>query len=300
MHCIPIATVPNKSIGRADSDWRRRAKPTKLRLSVTGSLGPIMRRVVGISAVVLSAVMALTSGSAFAARKKHPAAEPPPPTPPPYNWSGFYIGGNVGFGQMRDCWDFVSNVGSSSPMPQGEGCNSGKSKGLGGGQIGYNWQMANWILGLEASGDFTDFNRTTTSTAFSADTIKTNVNSIAFGTARLGYAWNAVMIYGKGGIAWSRDKYERDAFYFPSSSGWLETANVSRPGWVAGGGLEYALNRNWSAGIEYDYAGFGKKAVNLPVVSNPGGTAITSVNENMYQDIQIVTLRLSFRWGVGQ
>ena len=79
-------------------------------------------------------------------------AAPPPYVAPIYNWTGFYIGGNGGWGQSHSCLNFVDVFG----FDFADGCRS-RSGGLVGGQIGYRWQANQWVFGLEAQGDWADF-----------------------------------------------------------------------------------------------------------------------------------------------
>src|SRR6478735_11694160 len=77
----------------------------------------------------------------------------PPIVAPIYNWGGFYIGLNGGGGSSHKCWD-LNNLGGVGPIPvTAEGCHDATG-GLVGGQIGYRWQAANWVFGLEAQGDW--------------------------------------------------------------------------------------------------------------------------------------------------
>jgi len=70
---------------------------------------------------------------------------------PMYNWSGFYGGLNAGGASSHNCWD-ITNDGVGPVAPTGIGCHDATG-GLVGGQIGYRWQMTNWVFGLEAQGD---------------------------------------------------------------------------------------------------------------------------------------------------
>ena len=67
-----------------------------------------------------------------------------------YDWSGFYIGANGGYGWARQCLD-VTQLGLATVFA--EGCND-KGGGIVGGQIGYRWQAGTWVFGLEAQGDW--------------------------------------------------------------------------------------------------------------------------------------------------
>src|ERR1700757_3664531 len=72
-----------------------------------------------------------------------------------YDWSGFYIGINGGGGSTHKCWD-ITNNGGAAVASTSEGCHDATG-GLVGGQIGYRWQSANWVFGVEAQGDWSDF-----------------------------------------------------------------------------------------------------------------------------------------------
>ncbi len=89
-------------------------------------------------------ILAALTGSAVAADM---AVKAPPPAPLPviYNWTGFYIGANGGWGSSHNCWDFVTLAG---PVFS-DGCRD-RSGGVIGGQIGYRWQANQFVFGLEA------------------------------------------------------------------------------------------------------------------------------------------------------
>src|SRR5258705_10452511 len=78
-------------------------------------------------------------------------ARPPAPLPVIYDWTGFYIGGNGGWGQSRNCFNFVDAFG----VFVADGCRE-RSGGLAGGQMGYRWQASQWVFGVEAQGDWAD------------------------------------------------------------------------------------------------------------------------------------------------
>lgn len=79
-----------------------------------------------------------------------------------YNWSGFYIGANAGGGSSHNCWDTTAVV-LLGPVPSTpEGCHNATGA-LVGGQIGYRWQAASWVFGLEAQGDWANLKGSNTS-----------------------------------------------------------------------------------------------------------------------------------------
>src|SRR3984893_11252398 len=102
---------------------------------------------VGLVALSLSAP---ASAADLAAR---PYTKAPPVIAAVYDWSGFYIGANGGWGSARNCWDFVNPAGT---FVGAEGCHDA-SGGTAGGQIGYRWQTGTYVFGLEAQGNWADF-----------------------------------------------------------------------------------------------------------------------------------------------
>ncbi|MGY8664495.1 hypothetical protein Q3C01_19385, partial [Bradyrhizobium sp. UFLA05-109] len=97
--------------------------------------------------LLLAAVGFAGLGLAAPASAADMAVKAPPPAPVVaiYNWSGFYIGANGGWGQSRGCVDFVTDIFGTVAG----GCAT-RSGGLVGGQIGYRWQTNQFVFGLEA------------------------------------------------------------------------------------------------------------------------------------------------------
>src|SRR5438552_1701330 len=178
--------------------------------------------------------MTLFAGAASAA--DFPARPAPPPRAPAfvapgYNWSGFYIGINGGGAWAHKCWTFVPALG----LPVSEGCHS-PDGGMFGGQVGFNWQTGPVVFGVELSGDWTSLKGSNVSLAFPLDTNRTKVDALASVTGRVGYAWDAVLLYAKGGGAWVNDKYDGG---LTATGALVDSASEPRTGWTAGGGLEY-------------------------------------------------------------
>mgnify|MGYP003694615263 CR=1 FL=1 len=103
-----------------------------------------------LSTVALIAFAAPAAAADLAARPYVKA--PPAPIAVVYDWSGFYIGANGGWGSSHKCWDFTRRPACSSPA---EGCHDATG-GTVGGQIGYRWQASSWVFGLEAQGNWAD------------------------------------------------------------------------------------------------------------------------------------------------
>ena len=235
------------------------------------------------------------SGTASAADLAARPYTKAPPLASVYDWSGFYIGLNGGGGSAHGCWDITSVAGVAITPPAREGCNTGTG-GLVGGQIGYRWQSANWVFGLEAQGDWADLKGTNASlTALIPYNNETKVDAIGLFTGQIGYAWNNVLVYLKGGAAVTDNKYSS---YFPvgnifAAAGvpW-NSASDTRWGGTVGAGLEFGFAPNWSVALEYDHLFMDKPNVTFPTSTIAVGRA-----DNISQNVDIGTIRLNYRFG---
>jgi opacity protein-like surface antigen len=217
--------------------------------------------------------------------KAYPTA-PAMVTSPIYDWSGFYIGLNGGGGSAHKCWDFVADAFGDLPGP--EGCHDATG-GTIGGQIGYRWQVANWVFGVEGQGNWANFRGNNVSFLFAPDYNQSSVDGFGLITAQFGYAWNNVLFYFKGGAAVSGDKY--DAF---SGITGLSMASASETRWggTLGAGVEFGFAPNWSLGVEYDHLFMGTRGLNF---TDPTGAFFET--ENIRQDVDIGLVRLNYRFG---
>ncbi len=249
------------------------------------------------------AALSMTFAGAASAADMAVKARPAPIPVQIFSWSGFYLGLNGGGGSAHKCWDLVSVLGVALPVAFAEGCHDATG-GTVGGQIGYRWQAANWVFGLEAQGNWADFRGSNTSLNLGFATAYTNRTKVdAFGlfTGQVGYAWNTFLLYVKGGAAVTSDKY--DAFtnapfgVFPTGTA-FDTARETRWGGVVGVGGEFAFTPNWSVGVEYNHLFMGDRTVGLTAVGNlllVAGSATRSVE--IRQDVDIVTARINYRFG---
>ena len=234
---------------------------------------------VGLVAFASAAAPALAADMAV-------KAPPPAPLPVIYNWSGFYIGANGGWGQSHSCVDFFNAVGTDFAT----GCGD-RSGGLFGGQIGYRWQANQFVFGLEAQGDWADLSSSRVS--LFNPTLSTNVktDSIGLFTAQIGWAWNASLLYVKGGAAVTDNRL--DVIDNLTGIG-LVSASATRWGGTLGVGFEYGFAPNWSIGAEYDHLWMGNANNSFSVV-DPRLVGI--LNDRVNQDVDMVTLRINYRFG---
>lgn len=146
----------------------------------------------------------------------------------PFNWTGFYVGVNAGYG--------------SGTVDTNVGVSWNTKGGAIGGTVGYNWQIGQVVLGLEGDLDWT-------SASGSFGPVSTKMKWLATERVRVGYAWDKFLIFGTGGLA--QAKIQGSVFGLSESQ--------VHTGWVMGLGGEYAFNKSWSAKAEYLYVALGSK-----------------------------------------
>jgi outer membrane immunogenic protein len=191
------------------------------------------------SILLASTILAVFSGSAFAADSIAAA-------PVAYEWSGFYVGAQLGYG-----WGKVKSHDSEIGSGVSDWADSWKSDGvLGGIHIGYNQAFNSFVLGAEA-----DIEGSAMSGSVNSDfagTIKTKIDVQGSLRARLGYATGPALIYATGGLAVAHFDTHYD------ESGTTDSSSHTKAGWTLGAGVEYALTQKWTTRVEYRYTDFGK------------------------------------------
>jgi outer membrane immunogenic protein len=268
--------------------------------------------------LVTAAVMA-TAGvaPASAADLGMPMKAPPIAAPVPvYNWTGFYIGGNVGGGWTHDSFTVVDSNGSG-----GTGSEDGNGW-FGGGQIGFNFQFArNWVIGIEADADWADVKGSTSHcntfaggalAGFTSGCSDASTKQDDFGTVRgrLGYAINNVLLYGTGGWAWSRSTTTSTitcalsgcpggpvGLAAPGFIGSTASTTATPSGWVAGGGIEWGFVPNWTLRVEYLHLQFDGIGQDFTFTSTTGATVSSHSLANTSEDTVRVGVNYLFNWG---
>jgi len=201
----------------------------------------------------------------------------PYPLVPFIGWTGFYVGGAVGGTWSAVDWANVNLT--------GERVNNDASGFIGGGQVGYNQQFGNLVIGAEATLSGTTLSDDFRSTKPAAWTYSTDINTIATVTGRLGFAANQWLVYAKAGWAGGDvDVSGRNAVDRFSLSDW-------RNGWTMGAGLEYKMTRNIGLGVEYSF-------IDLGTVHYHGTTALGAPVNIVDQDVQVQSVmgRLNFHF----
>jgi outer membrane immunogenic protein len=223
---------------------------------------------------------------------------------PMFNWTGFYVGGHVGYAWSDPHWltNHVSGIAgpclTSLFVTPCDPVNQKSNGFVGGGQVGARWQTGSWVFGVEGTLAGSHLSSSTTSTLLPTIIYDTKVREIYTGTAQVGYAWDRSLWYVKGGYAGSR------LFLNSTDSGVVfGPVNVNANGWTIGTGLEYSFLPNWSLGVEYDYIHLRAGDVSTcttgvaSVFSCPTATPLryTNIRDNISE--VLVRLNYRFAWG---
>ncbi len=200
-----------------------------------------MKRVL-ISALGLVALASSAMAADLPAQMPYKA----PAYVPVFNWTGFYVGLNLG-----GAWGDASVSGFTGGQMTGV---------IGGGQVGYNWQMNNFLLGVEADIQGSSQRRSDTAAG-----VTLTQESPWFGTARAraGLTFDRHLVYVTGGAAWL--SYRLSA----TAAGATASADTSKLGWTVGGGWEWMFAPQWSAKVEYLHLDTGNTTITLAGVAIP-------------------------------
>ncbi len=213
---------------------------------------------------------------------------------PLYNWAGFYVGLNGGGASSHECLTITSDAGKPV-FQRSEGCHDATG-GLVGGQIGYRWQFTNWVFGIEAQGDWADLKGSNGSlVAIIPFANQTKIDAIGLFTAQVGYTWNNVLWYVKGGAALSDNHYSSFftvSNFFGSVGTVFNQADETRWGGAVGTGIEFGFAPNWSIAVEYDHLFMGNNNVTFPM-----STIAVTRSDNIREDVDMGTIRLNYRFG---
>ena len=229
---------------------------------------------------------------------------------PLYTWTGFYFGGNIGYG-VGDNRARGTQVTGSTSTALGDYA-FGPTGLIGGVQLGYNHQMSpNWLVGFEA--DFQGSDQSATGclgTCFNAFVpgdhqifqLTAAHKLDYFGTfrARTGWVDGGNLFYVTGGGAYGRFTQTLNATSLDTQSGTAFVTNASTTenkfGWVVGAGLESSLGGNWTGKIEYLYMDLGNTATSLPLTPIAGGVPASLAGSTSVRD-NIVRAGLNYRIG---
>jgi outer membrane immunogenic protein len=184
-----------------------------------------------------------------------PYTKAPPMAVAINNWGGFYIGAMGGYAQENS---------------DGLGTLSG---GFAGGTAGYNWQMGNVVLGIEADAAWADVGATVGIVGLAS--ASSTIRDMGTVRGRVGYAFDSVLIYGTGGYAWADNRITATALGASISDSQVHS------GWTVGAGVEVMFAPKWSVKAEYLYRSFQGETYFSGIV--PGGVNSGTLNLNSVQ-----------------
>ncbi len=236
-----------------------------------------------------------------------------PPPVPVFTWTGVDLGFQAGFAWANGNLNFTG-FDSSAGIPVDSSVISTHNGAIGGAHLGYNYQINQWVIGVEGSADVTSsLNTAVFPAAFGGSYLSAATASNIQGSVRvrLGYAFDRALIYATGGVAFNDVKTSYlltsnntgnagiNGGNLVSGSNYFSNAPV---GWTVGGGVEYAINDHWSVRGEYRYTSFG--TVTNPFIdggalaSTPGLTG-SSLNANRRLNQNLVEAGFSYKFDFG-
>lgn len=268
-----------------------------------------------LTSILASLMLVAGLGGASAADMAVKALPPPPVVD---SWTGFYLGLNAGgiWGSNHltatpadpGTTAFWGPCFAAGACPRDYGRNTGTS-GEVGGQLGYNWQVRSFVVGVETDIQWTDVKSapsvTTAGLGFTAFNGAANSKLEWFGTTRgrVGFlATPNLLLYGTGGVAYGSVASSWTANFPAPSNQFVAGFNRStQVGWAAGAGAEWKFNHNWIVGVEYLHMELQSRSFGATGFGSPGCTASDcnfTVNANDFKT-DTVRARLSYEFAGG-
>ena len=254
-----------------------------------------MRKILSVQMAALAATVA---GPSFAADLPMKSEMP---IAPRFSWTGCYLGGHVGGGRgskaMTDPVQLVQDSLNGAGTTVGVTTVTTSPTGaVVGGEIGCDYEFSNnFVVGIEGTASGTTMKASSlVGLPFTGQSalVQANNDFLASVTGRIGYAFDNVLVYGRGGFAVAGDKYNVSGGDFNGGGPFFFQGLDNRYGWVAGGGIDWAFTRHWSMNVEYDYYGFGNGNI-LMTDQISGATGVV----NFRQTVQVVKVGFNFHIG---
>jgi len=235
---------------------------------------------------VAGCALFILGGVASAADLKQPIYTKAPPPVPLWSWTGFYLGGNVGYSWGRsDTTVTINDVTTATTLAAGNS-KFNMNGAIGGFQGGYNWQTGRMVLGIETDFDWTGQRGSTsficptgvcTTLGPMAATLNQKLDWLGTLRGRLGVTASPILFYVTGGLAYGRIKTDGTVSGFnvnlvPLTAGFSNS--TTKTGWTIGAGVEGVISGNWTAKVEYLYVDLGTVTGGTPLA--PVGVGLRS------------------------
>jgi opacity protein-like surface antigen len=223
------------------------------------------------------------------------------PVLPRFSWTGCYLGAHVGGGRgskdMTDPVQLVQDTLSLAPVTTGiTTVTTSPTGAVIGGEIGCDYQFAgNAVIGIEGTASGTTMRGSALVGLPAAGIpgelalVQATNDFLASVTGRIGYAFDTVLVYGRGGFAVAGDKYDVSGGDFAGLGPFHFQGADNRYGWIVGGGVDWAFTRHWSMNVEYDFYKFGSGGI-LMTDQFSGLTGIVDVK----QTVQVIKVGFNF------
>ncbi|MCM2503953.1 outer membrane beta-barrel protein [Aureimonas altamirensis] len=254
-------------------------------------------------ALLLASAAFVTPAVAADVIYEEPAPAPVVAYEPAFTWTGFYVGGQAGVAFNRDSGLFSTDssfIGSSD---------DGEASFIGGGHVGYDYQMGNFLIGAVADLSYIDASTASSYTLPGSAVVygaQQDIDYVGTVRAKLGYAADRIAVYATGGLAYG----DTSNNYLGSSTATLSVGgaapalyNVSVEedtddvGYSVGAGVEYLVTQNFSFGVEYLYTDLGDSKLDVtytPVAGGTAGSVTTTSSSDL--DFHTVWAKASFRF----
>ncbi len=224
---------------------------------------------------------------------------------PSFDWTGFYLGGHIGYASGNEDWTLIDNPGGGEDAPFGSVVASDSLSGLLGGlHLGYNWTAGTYVYGFEGDVSLTDVSgaasKISTGEKPGPRSWSSDMNFLATFGPRLGTVHNKrTLVYGEAGLAVARERFFHLGAYGgqpqtpppnPSPPGRTYGNTVAHFGWFVGLGVEHAFSDHWSGRIEYNFVDlFGNEGL----WGKPPNAAIFGID----QKFNVIKAGLTYHFG---
>jgi outer membrane immunogenic protein len=256
--------------------------------------------------LIAAAAAAMATGARAADLPMRTKAPPYQVSAAVFSWTGFYGGINLGgkFGGDDD----VHTDGQAAPNIANIAGNArpgvvplDRSGFVGGGQAGYNYQIGQFVAGVETDISYTDFrdsNSVVTSQLLTgaplANTFSTRLNYLGTVRGRLGVAYDRALFYATGGFAYGESEHRVDMLGAAGNLQFAGSSSQIKAGFAVGAGVEYAVANNVTLRGEYLYYDLGSDTVNVAVIPGSGGAG-TGYNSHYDDTGHILRVGLNYK-----
>jgi outer membrane immunogenic protein len=239
----------------------------------------------GIALVLASAVSLGGLGAASAADMAVKAR--PLPVVVAYNWTGCYIGGNLGgkWARTGDVVNIPAATGFAGPTAAStlDLGSANSSTFIGGGQIGCNWQTGRLVVGIEGDADAQNWKRTQTLVGvlpalfIPGDTFELRSTWQASVRGRIGYAWDRTLLYATGGVAFTDVTANTNWTPIGIFPGVITSQTKNLVGGTIGAGVEHAVTDNFTVGVEGRYTWYGTQTFSAGLLPTAAPLALAAI-----------------------